>query len=310
MDNRQSSKNIPIKMSIIIIVVLFTFIAMKLFAALITGSVSLKSDALHSSIDLVGAVVGLISIRIANAPPDKGHPYGHGKAENIAAVLISILIFAAGVFIAYESINRLINGGHMENSIIGIIITAVALVILITVSLIALRIARKNQSSALEATAKDMLADVYGSVAVLIGLILVAVTGWVQFDAIVALLVSLIIFYTAYKVFKSSATNLMDKTISEEQKKTLDDSLAKFSGTYKNVHGIRARESGNILYADLHITLNCEAPLHEVHDLCNRIEREIKKSFSNASIVIHPEPCDLICEKCGCNCSKKTIAHK
>ena len=304
---RKNKPNTSIRISIVIIGVLAALIILKAIAAWITGSVSLKSDALHSTIDLVGAIVGLISIRIANAPPDKDHPYGHGKAENIAGMLISVLIFAAGIFIAYEAISRLINGGQMENSGIGIIITIIGLGLLIGTSLFTLRVARRNKSVALEATAKDMLADVYGSIAVLVGLILVAITGWVQFDSIVALLVSLIIFHTAYGVFKSGITNLMDKSISEKQKKVLDETLTKYHHVCKNIHAVRTRESGNKLYADLHITVNCDAPLHEVHDLCTSIENDIKKNLGNSSIVIHPEPCDVTCERCRCECVKKTM---
>ncbi|MCL2475201.1 MAG: cation diffusion facilitator family transporter [Chloroflexi bacterium] len=291
--------------SIVFIAVISLLIAIKIIAAMVTNSIALKSDALHSCIDLAGAIVGLIAIRIATAPPDKGHPYGHGKAENVAGVLISILIFSAGVFIAYEAVMRLLEGGELEMASVGITVTCIAIVLNTAIAIIGLRIAKKNNSAAMEATAKDMLADAYSSIAVLIGLVLVVITGLHQFDSIVAILVSFVIFHTAYGVFKKSVGELMDKSVSEEDMISIKEALAKHHSAFSDYHEVRARISGGRLYADLHLTLNCRMPLQEAHQVCFKIEEDMRQKFADASIVIHPEPCDDNCQQCQCNCSEK-----
>ena len=175
------------------IVAVSLLIVMKVAASIVTGSIAIRADAVHSVIDLFGVIIGYTAIRIAGRPPDKSHPFGHGKAENIAGVVIAAIIFIAAGIIAYQAVVGLISGGVVELVPLGIYVTAAAIVINLAVSWYTLRIARATDSLALEATARDLFADVLSSVAVLVGLILVQFTGIAILDPIVALLVAVLI---------------------------------------------------------------------------------------------------------------------
>jgi cation diffusion facilitator family transporter len=152
-------------------------IVMKVVASILTGSIAIRADAVHSTIDLFGVTIGYIGIRVSGKPPDEQHAFGHGKAENIASVVIASLILLAAGTIAYQAITRLIAGGTVKLVTLGIYVTAAAIAINLAISWYALRVARSTDSLALEATARDMFADVLSSGAVLVGLILVKLTG-------------------------------------------------------------------------------------------------------------------------------------
>ncbi|HAS28371.1 MAG TPA: cation transporter, partial [Dehalococcoidia bacterium] len=218
------------------IVAISALIIMKLTASFITGSIGIRADAFHSLIDLAGAVIGYIGIKISAKPPDKQHPFGHGKAENIAGTVISLFIFAAAGLIAYQAIDRIISGGEVEMITVGIYVTAAAIIINLIFAAYALKVARKTDSVALEATARDMQADVYSSVAVLIGLVLVLATGLTIMDSIVALLVAVLILRTAIITFKKSFSGIMDTALPKEEVDTIKSVLVEHKQQIVDFH--------------------------------------------------------------------------
>ncbi|MFA5451920.1 MAG: cation diffusion facilitator family transporter, partial [Dehalococcoidales bacterium] len=199
--------------SIVAIAATATLIVMKIVGSLVTGSIGLRADAIHSIIDLSGAAIGLAGIKIAAKPADKGHAFGHGKAENLAGAIIGVFIFLAACFIAYEAIVRLVSAAQIQMVTAGIYITIGAILINLVVALYVLRIARDTDSAALEATSHDLLADSLSSLGVLVGLGIVAVTDNYIFDVIVALAVSLLIFRTSVITISKSISNLMDRRL-------------------------------------------------------------------------------------------------
>lgn len=264
-------------------------IIMKMVGSLLTGSIGLRADAIHSIIDLSGAVIGLVGIKIAARPADKGHAFGHGKAENLAGAIIGVFIFLAACFIAYEAIARLISATPIQMIAAGIYITVGAIVINLLAAWYGLRIARATDSAALEATSHDLLADSLSSVAVLAGLVIVAITGNHIFDTIVALAVSLIIFRTAVITVSQSIGSLMDKRLPQHEEEIITRHLTECSDVV-GFHALRTRKAGSERHIDVHVTVPSEFTVSRAHEICDQLEEKIKHNLPNSRITIHVEP--------------------
>jgi len=276
-----------------------SLIVLKVAASIVTGSIAIRADAIHSTIDLFGVIVGYIGIRISGKPPDERHPFGHGKAENIAGVVIAGLIFIAAGIIVYQAASRLIAGAAVEMVNIGIYVTAAALAINGIISWYALRVARATDSIALEATARDMFADMLSSVAVLVGLVLVRLTGVTILDPIVALLVALLIARTAYLTMKKSVGGLMDTKLPKDEEDEIVSCLKRHSGQLAGFHKIRTRKAGSQRYIDFHLVVSKHINVERAHRLCDQLEQEIEARLSDTSVTIHVEPCDGQCQQCA-----------
>jgi len=287
------------------IIAISSFIAMQMVGSIITGSIAIRADAFHSIIDLSGAIVGFIGIRIADRPPDARHPFGHGKAEDIAGAIISGLIFAAAGIIAYHAINRLITGRAVEFVTTGIYITIAVIVINTAIARFALKVARKNDSAALEATARDMTADIYSSYAVLVGLGLVRLTGLNMFDPIVAMIVAGLIIRTAYLTMRKSVDKLMDTKLPEAEEEIVKVHIRelKHSGQIVDFHAFRTRKAGSQRYIDLHLVMPKNASVDETHQLCDHLEHDIQRRLQRVNVTIHIEPCDGNCDYCSISCN-------
>ena len=284
------------------IVAVSLLIVMKVAASIVTGSIAIRADAVHSVIDLFGVIIGYTAIRIAGRPPDKSHPFGHGKAENIAGVVIAAMIFIAAGIIAYQAIVRLIVGGEVELVTLGIYVTAAAVVINLAISWYTLRIARATDSLALEATARDLFADVLSSVAVLVGLILVQFTGFKMLDAIVALLVAVLIGRTAFLTMRKSFGGLMDVKLPEAEESVIRLCILEHSGKVVAFHELRTRKAGSQRYIDLHLVMPRNANVEEAHRMCDHLEQDIENRLSRTNLTIHVEPCTIECEQCSVSC--------
>lgn len=302
--NRHTTKQNVARMSIFCISLL---IVMKVAASAVTNSIGIGADAVHSLIDLSGAVIGLISIRISDKPPDSHHAFGHAKAENIAGVIISGFIFFAGAIIIYQAVRRLVVGGSIELVNLGIYVTMAAIVINLAISRYALRVSRATDSLALEATAHDMLADAYSSGAVLVGLVLVRFTGLSMLDPIVALLVALLIFRTAYITMKRSLGGLMDARLPEAEETTIKSCLNEHSAQVVSFHKLRTRKAGDQRHIDLHLVTPRHVSVLEAHRVCDHLETDIAQRLPNANVTIHIEPCIVECDSCTASCTLRKV---
>ena len=297
-----STRSGAAKLSIVSVSLL---IILKAVASILTGSISIRADAIHSVIDLSGVIIGYIGIRISDKPPDEQHAFGHGKAENIASAIIAGLIFIAGGTIFYEAINRLIFGGTVELVTLGIYVTAAAMAINGAVSWNTLRVARSTDSPALEATARDMLADVLSSCAVLVGLILVMVTGLTILDPIVALLVALLIVRTAFLTIKRSLGDLIDVKLPADEEGIIRSCMLEHGGALVSFHKLRTRKSGIQRYIDLHIVMPKDTTVEDAHRMCDHLEKDIGDRLRHANITLHVEPCDDECKQCSVICTMR-----
>jgi len=273
-------------------------IAIKVVASILTGSIAILADAVHSVIDLSGVVIGYIGIRVSAKPADEEHAFGHGKAENIAGGIIAGLIFVAAGIIFYQAVRNLITGAAVELVTAGIFITAGAIVINLLISRYALKVARATDSLALEATARDMTADVLSSAAVLVGLVLVRVTGNNMLDPIVAMLVAVLIAVTAYFTIRKSLSGLMDTRLPKAEEDELIAIISEHTTQVAGFHKLRTRKAGSQRFIDLHLMLPKNASVEEAHQMCDHLEQDIENRLPNSSVTIHVEPCSVECEQC------------
>jgi len=262
-------------------------IAMKVVAGLISGSVSILSEAIHSGMDLLAAVIAFFSVRLSDTPPDKEHPYGHGKYENVSGVIEAFLIFIAAGWIIYEAVYRIIAPSPVEKVAIGAAVMAVSAVVNILVSRKLYKVAKKTDSIALEADALHLKTDVYTSLGVAVGLLLLWITGWHLLDPLVAIAVALLILWESYKLMKNAFSPLVDTSLSTEENQIIREEISRRGFSF---HKLRTRKSGSFRFAELHLEMPENMELKDVHRICDEIENAIVTRIRNIDISIHVEP--------------------
>ncbi|MCZ7396381.1 MAG: cation diffusion facilitator family transporter [Candidatus Methanoperedens sp.] len=276
---------------------------MKLAAGLFMGSISVLSEALHSGIDLLAAVIANYSVRKAGKPADEIHKFGHGKFENVSGTIEAILIFIAALIILFEAGQKILlfmSGEKLLKGYIGtgIIIMGVSAVANLIVSRKIMKVALKAESIALEADAYHLSTDVYTSVGVFIGLVLIKLTGIEIFDPILAIIVALIILKASYDLTKRSVSGIMDVKLSDDEENIIKSIISEHYSQYAEYHDLRTRMSGAERYVDLHLVVPKNQHVADAHEFCDHLEKDIKEKIPNLSILIHIEPCEEDCEIC------------
>jgi cation diffusion facilitator family transporter len=286
-----------------------TLIVLKIIAGVLTGSVSLIAEAVHSSMDLAAAIIAFFSVRVADKAPDEKHPFGHGKAENISGVAEGILIFIAAAIIIYEAIQRMISGAHLETIEIGLGIMGLSIFVNILVSRFLMKTARATDSLALEADAKHLTTDVLTMGGVLVGLALARITGLAIFDPITALLVALLIIKAAVDITRKSFGGLIDTRLPLDEEQTVAMVINDHVGTLVGFHDMRTRKSGSQRFIELHLVVPHSEPLEDAHKLCDHLEEHIKEELPNVDLQIHAEPCSAECAACAIACPDCTMPN-
>jgi len=263
-------------------------IILKLTAGLVSGSVSIISEAIHSLMDLIAAVIAFFAVKMSDNPPDKRHPYGHGKIENISGVIEAILIFIAAAWIVYEAVKRMIAGSpELDMVWLGLLIMIISGIVNTIVSSFLYKTARRTGSVALEADALHLKTDVYTSLGVAAGLALIIITRIKWIDSLVAILVAIIILYESYRILKKAFTPLMDEAWPEKDLLTLNKTLDEMGVSY---HEVRTRVAGNYLFVDLHVEVPKNESVENSHKYCDMIEAKLNEQFKNLNVTIHIEP--------------------
>ncbi|MGQ9546559.1 MAG: cation diffusion facilitator family transporter [Dehalococcoidia bacterium] len=289
----------------LLISVVAALIISKVVVGWLTGSISVLAQGADSLLDLFAALITFSAIRVAAKPADAQHPYGHGKAEDIAGVGQGILIFVAGGLIIYSAIRRIIEGSSIDQPEAGIAVMAVSIVVSILLSRHLLRISRRTGSVALEANARNIATDVYSAAAVLAGLAIVRFAGRNIIDPILAIAVAIYILKVAVDTSRKPISGLLDEKLPPLQQGVIEDCLKKHSHEVSGFHALRTRRAGSQSYIDLHLVMAGGISLEQAHQICDRIEEEIESVLHEASVIIHAEPCDNECEQCSAICSKR-----
>jgi len=239
--------------------------------------------------DLLAAIIAFISVRVSDRPADDRHPYGHWKIENISGVTEALLIFVAAIWIIFEAVHKLIKPTEIETIGLGFAVMCISAFVNSGVSWYLYKVAKSTGSIALEADALHLKTDIYTSLGVAAGLGLIWITGYHILDPIVAILVSMLILKESYSLLMKAYKPLLDESLEiEEIKKirTIIDSYCKENIKY---HNLRTRKAGNFSYVDFHLNLDENLTVKEAHELCDRIEADIKQYLVNSEVTIHVE---------------------
>jgi cation diffusion facilitator family transporter len=266
-------------------------IALKLAAGAITGSVAILTEAMHSSVDLIASFVAYFSVREADKPADDEHPYGHAKIENLAAAIEAMLILVGSGVIIYAAVRSLANGPEIHSLGVGIVVIAISIVANVIVSTVIARRARETDSPALEGDAAHLRTDAATSGAVLVGLVIVEVTGAAWLDPVIALVVAAAIVFAGVRLLARASRVLVDEALPPQELDAVRDAIAQFgSRGVCGYHKLRARRAGSRRYVDLHVQFRGGTTLEDAHATAHALQDAIRERLRDADVLIHLEP--------------------
>ncbi len=266
-------------------------VVLKAVAAILTNSVGLWSDALESTVNLLAAGVALSAMRLSAKPADHNHDFGHGKAEYLSAAVEGTLIVVAAAAIIVGAINRFINPVPLESLGVGVLLAALASVGNLVTGLILIRAGRRHRSITLEADGKHLMTDVWTSVGVLAGIGVVAATGLVWLDPLIALAVGVNIVFTGVGLIRRSVVGLLDATLPPDEVAVIQQALEPLTDDPRvHLTDLRTRESGRQRFVQATLTVPGEWSVRRSHDLADRVEEEVGRALPGTVTFVHVEP--------------------
>jgi cation diffusion facilitator family transporter len=267
-------------------------IGLKSMAYGLTGSVGLLSDAIESGVNLIGGIMALAMLTVAARPADADHPYGHDKAEYFSSGVEGTLILIAAISIMITAVERLITPKPLEQMGLGLGVSILASLVNLAVALLLLKVSRQQKSITLEANAFHLLTDVWTSVAVVVGIGLVAITGWNRLDPVVAMLVAANIVWTGTRIVQRSIAGLMDKAWPADEQAVLFKLIAGYEQMDMKCHQVATRQAASKRFVSLHVLVPGTWTVQHGHELLNRLEKDIVLALPNTLVATHLEPID------------------
>lgn len=267
-----------------------TLIILKIIAGILSGSVSIISEAIHSGMDLVASLVAFLSVRYSARPADRKHPYGHGKMENISGIVEGLLIFVAAAMIIIEAFKKIFVPVEIEQVTIAIAVMIASALINLVVSRKLYKVSQEEDSMALEADALHLKTDVYTSLGVSIGILLIKLTRLLILDSIVAILVALLIIKEAWELSKNAFDYLLDARLSNEEEAEIEKIIIEHSHQFIDYHKLKTRKSGNMKLIDFHIIVDPHLTVSETHDIIGSLKKDMNEQFKNTRVSIHIDP--------------------
>ncbi len=264
--------------------------AAKLVAYQLTGSVGLLSDAAESVVNLVAAFVALIALHVAARPADDAHPYGHTKAEYFSAAVEGLLIVVAAVAIIWAAVERFVHPQQLENVGVGLAVSLGAAVLNGVVAVVLLRAGRRHRSITLEADGQHLLTDVWTSAGVVVAVVLVALTGWLRLDPLIAFAVGCNIIWAGWGLIRRSLDGLLDRSLPGPELATLHAVLDRHRGPDVEFHALRTREAGHRRFVSVHVMVPGAWSVQQGHDLAHVVEDEIRAELHACEVDTHIEP--------------------
>lgn len=279
--NRLAAANIAIALVVIVI---------KYLAYVVSGSVALFSDALESIVNVMTAVTAFAAIRLSAKPADSDHPFGHHKAEFLAAMFEGAMIAVAAVLILIKARSALIEGVQIEHSALGIGLNIVASILNGAWAWLLINRGRSWRSPALVADGQHLFTDVITSVGVVAGLIIAVLTGWHVLDPLIAAVVALNILWMGYKIAVQSMSRLLDQAASPEIEQRIREVIEANGSGALEAHDIRTRQAGRALFIEFHLIVPGSMTVEAAHEICDRLEDAIESAIEGSEVVIHVEP--------------------
>ena len=279
----------------------------KIIAYYFTHSLAILSDALESIVNVIAGFIGLYSLYIAAKPKDLEHPYGHGKAEFVSAAVEGGLIVAAGIMIIYETVANILRNEPVHQLDTGLWLIGATALLNFVAGTICLRLGKKNNSLALQASGKHLQIDTYSTLAIIAGLIIILFTKMYWLDKLIALVMSLLIIYNGYKIIRSSLAGIMDEADMELLKKFIEVLNKNRSENWVDLHNLRVIKYGSLLHVDCHLTVPWYLNIHEAHREIDRLSVLIKQEFGDMiELFVHTDGClPFSCRICDKNCEHR-----
>ena len=302
-NHSQSAGNLKLQRTIAIASAIL--LIAKFWAYYITHSVAILTDALESIVNVVAGFIGLYSLYVAAKPKDIDHPYGHGKAEFISAAVEGTMVLSAGALIIYSAAKNLIDPIPIQQLDTGIYLVGATAVVNWLLGFISLRRGQKNNSLALVASGKHLQTDTYSTIAIIVGLLLISVTGYAWIDGAVAIGFGLFIIYTGYKIIRASLAGIMDEADMVLLEKMVDVLEKNRHDNWVDLHNLRVIKYGNILHVDCHMTVPWYLNVHQAHDEIDALGKLIRNNFGESlELFVHSDGCLYfqchICKKNDC----------
>ncbi len=267
-------------------------LALKLAVGLLSGSIAVLSDAVDSGSDLAAATAALLSVRVANQPADEEHPYGHGKIESISAAVAATIVGVGGGFVVFQAIRRLLGTAPEIHVDIGLAVMILAAAANAVLALAMRRQAIRSESLALMAESTHLQTNVIQALAIITGLALVGTTGEKVFDPLVALGLAAYMGWTAIGLVRAATSEMMDVALPSEEMRIIHDVLVEHRSDVRGFHRLRTRRSGATRHVDMHLLVDPQRTVEDVHAIAESIERAIQERLPGTIVVIHPEPDD------------------
>lgn len=269
-----------------------TLIILKLVTGFISGSVSIISEAIHSGSDFLASVIAFFAIQKSEQPADRDHQFGHGKYEDAAGFVEGSLIILASLYIIYEAGKKLAGVSEpMNNSYLGIAVMMFSVLTNIFVSTYLFKVAKETDSIALYSDAEHLRTDVYSSLTVFLGLIIIHFTGLHIIDSIIAIIVAMIIMHAGYKICKTTMNDLLDGSLPDKDINEIKNIIKNHAEHgISSIKEIRTRKSGKDKDIIIILLVNGNLTVSFVHNLCDKLENEIEKALGNTKVTIHIEP--------------------
>lgn len=281
-----------------------SLIILKLITGFISGSVSIISEAIHSGSDFLASVIACFAVHKAEEPADNGHQFGHGKYEDAAGFVEGVLIILASLYIIFEAGRKLTGTTEpFNNTTAGMAVMFVSVLTNLFVSQYLFKVAKNTDSIALYSDAEHLRTDIYSSLTVFIGLVVIKFTGLHIIDSIIAVIVAMIIMHTGYKICKETMNDLLDGSLPEEDVESVKNILKTYCEEgISGIKEIKTRKSGKDKEIVTTVLVDGNMTVSFAHDLCDKLENEIEKTLGNTKITIHIEPCP----KCSASCQKSS----
>ncbi|MEN6433972.1 MAG: cation diffusion facilitator family transporter [Smithella sp.] len=281
----------------------------KVIVGFLIGSVSIMSEAIHSGVDLLAAIIAMFSVKTSSVPADSDHPFGHGKIENISGFVEALLIFIAAFWIIWEALKKLISSSAIEHAGWGVGVMLFSAVMNFIVSQKLFQVGKEADSIALQADAWHLRTDVYTSTGVMTGLGIIWIgheffsahnINWI--DPVAAICVAVLILHAAFNLTVNSIRDLMDVQLPPEEEGYIRNIISHETVIY-GFHQLRTRKAGHIRFVEFHIKVNPQMSVHDSHDITRILKKNIRDKFPESTITIHIEPCDGECsEICIAGC--------
>ncbi len=283
-------KNKKLRTALLSITVAISLVIIKLIFGFLTNSVSILASAVDSFLDLSASSVNYFSIRKSEKPADHDHRFGHGKAEGLAGLFQCFVIGVSSLYLIYLSIERLLNGGNLQDLDLGILVIAFSIVVSLLLARYIKNVAKETESIVLNADSLHYQFDVYTNIGIVIALIVIKFTGLSVIDPIISIVIAILIIWSAKDIVMQSLNILMDKELPEEVVVQIEEIILNHSSEVRSFHKLRTRNAGSVKFIEFHVVLDHQLTFVKSHELAEDIIKEIEAVIPNSEVTVHVDP--------------------